>query len=240
MTSPATATKAAAPLSLAIGTPLNIQLVSDRAGSRLTGRVLGMYEGQSIIAHLPGAASTPIELRVGQELAVRCLEGRTAVAFKAAVLRVCASPYPYFHIAYPESYQREEVRQTERVATAIPTSVNTASGVTVNPEIRDISTSGALLIGPSVPGTPGETLTVSFPLSLGELKRELHLKAVIRNASPLARAPGSQPRFRCGVQFLDLTESDKLYLLGYVYERLSVSREAITPYTQTLDGEPAA
>jgi c-di-GMP-binding flagellar brake protein YcgR len=234
-----TATISAAPLTLAIGTPVNLQLASDRTGNRLTGRVLGMYEGESIMVHLPATASIPVALKVGDELALRCMEGRTAVAFKAAVLEVCASPYPYFHVTYPATYQREEVRQTERVATAIPTTVTTASGDVVKPEIRDISASGALLVGSAIPGTPGEPLTVSFPLSLGELRRELRLRAVIRNAAPLANSPGSQPRYRCGIQFLDLTESDKLYLLGYVYERLSVSRNAITPYTATVGGEPA-
>src|SRR5689334_4064870 len=73
-------------LSIAIGSVLNI---SSRSGHRLNARVLGMFEGGSIIAHIPGAVYT--DLIEGDEVAVRYLAGRTAYGFKATVLRRCTS-----------------------------------------------------------------------------------------------------------------------------------------------------
>jgi len=59
-------------LRLAIGTPLNIHVLSAADGVRLNARVLGMLEGASIIAHLLGAQGT---LQTGDKVNVRCLEG---------------------------------------------------------------------------------------------------------------------------------------------------------------------
>lgn len=213
-------------LLLAIGTPLNIQVLSDRAGARLQARVLGMYEGESIIAHIPGAGFPPIELRLGDQVAVRCLEGRAVYGFKTTVIRVCTSPYPYFHLACPGIVSHVEVRQSERVSVAIPVEVKTASGEVVRAELRDLSGSGALLVAPAVLGADGDSVHLAFELKLNELKRALQIRASIRSVALLPSATGDELRHRCGVQFLDLSEHDKLFLLGVVYERLASARGA--------------
>jgi c-di-GMP-binding flagellar brake protein YcgR len=213
-------------LLLAIGTPLNIQVLSDRTGARLHARVLGMCEGESIIAHIPGAGFTLIELRLGDEVAVRCLEGRAVYGFKTTVIRVCTSPYPYFHLACPGIVSHVEVRQSERVSVAIPVEVKTASGEVVRAELRDLSGSGALLVAPAVLGADGDSVYLAFELNLNELQRALQIRASIRSAGLLPPATGDESRHRCGVQFQDLSEHDKLFLLGVVYERLASARGA--------------
>ncbi len=221
-------------LLLAIGTSLNIQVLSDRAGARLSARVLGMCEGESIIAHVPSATFTPIELRPGDEMAVRCLEGRAVYGFKTTVIRVCTSPYPYFHLAWPGEISHVEVRQSERVSVAIPVDVTPASGAAVRAELRDLSGSGALLVAPAALGADGDSLQLAFELNLSELKRTLRIRASIRSAELLPAAAGDESRYRCEVQFVDLSEDDKLFLLGFVYERLAAARGASSNHlTQT-------
>ena len=97
-------------LNLPAGTLLNLQVLGDRSGNRIQAKVLGYKPGESLIAEVPGAALLPIELRLGDEIAARCLVGRHILGFKCTVLRVCTSPYPYFHLTYPERVEQTEVR----------------------------------------------------------------------------------------------------------------------------------
>ena len=118
-------------LRLAIGTPLNLQVLADAGSTRLDADVLGMLEGASIIAHL----LAPGPLQVGDKLSVRCLEGRSVSGFRSTVLEIYSSPYPHFHLSYPSKLERVEVRQSERVAVAIPVTVHTADGASVAAEV---------------------------------------------------------------------------------------------------------
>jgi c-di-GMP-binding flagellar brake protein YcgR len=207
-------------LRLAIGTPLNIQLPAESGGARLNARVLGMLEGASVIAQL----LAPGPLRVGDQVSVRCLEGRSISGFTSSVIEICERPYPHFHLAYPTQLERVEVRQSERVSVAIPVVVNTADGGKVAAEVRDLSASGALLIAHATLGRPGDRVTLDLQLISGQMNRTLPMKASVRNAGALSHTPGSSPRYRCGLQFVELADADRLFLLGFVYERLSASR----------------
>lgn len=213
-------------LLLAIGTPLNVQVLSDRSGLRLAARVLGMLEGESIMAHVPSAGFEPLELRLGDEVAVRCLSGRTVYGFKTTVVRVCVSPYPYFHLAFPGRVELVQVRQSERVAMFAPVTVGLASGEHVKAELRDLSATGALLVTPLELGTIDDIVQLEFDLALDDLRRSLKLCASIRNSGALYAGSGESARFRCGVQFEKPSEPDRLFLLGFVYERLASNRTA--------------
>lgn len=215
-------------LKLSIGTPLNIHVLSQPSSTRLNGRVLGMLEGNSIIAHL---LSPEGALKAGDEVAVRCLEGKSISAFRTKVLETASRPYPHFHLAFPTRLDRVEVRQSERVSVAIPVSVRTTSGATVTGEIRDLSASGALLIAGAGVGEAGEHVTFDLTLMSGQMHRVLPMKASVRNSGMLSQTPGSPARYRCGLQFLELGDPDRLFLLGFVYERLSSNR-ALFPIEQ--------
>ena len=73
-------------------------------------------------------------------------------------------------------------------------------------------------------GAPGEHVELALPLISGQMNRTLEMKASVRNAGALSQMPGGTPRYRCGLQFLDLADADRLFLLGFVYERLSSAR----------------
>jgi c-di-GMP-binding flagellar brake protein YcgR len=203
-------------LSIAIGSVLNI---SSRSGHRLNARVLGMFEGGSIIAHIPGAIYT--DLVEGDEVAVRYLAGRTAYGFKTTVLRRCTSPYPYFHLAYPDSVQDVEVRGSERISCLIPALVKSSAGAQTEVEIRDLSCSGALLVSADSFGVTGDAVQLTVELSLGQIKPSLELSATIRNVQIANGAQADQ--HRSGVLFEALAETDQILLLAVVYERLAAT-----------------
>src|SRR5690242_1314383 len=97
------------------GTILNIQIVGDRNEHRLSARLLGQKPKESIFIDIPATASVPFELRLHDELNARGLSGRFIVGFKCSVIRVCTSPYRYFHLSYPEAIECSEIRQSARV-----------------------------------------------------------------------------------------------------------------------------
>ena len=205
-------------LRLIIGALLS---VSRRSGGRISARVLGMREGASIIAHIPSGAF--VELLEGDEVEVRYLAGRTAYGFKTTVLRVCVSPYPYFHLAYPISIQDVEVRKSERVAIAIPAVAVISSGSQTEVQIRDLSCTGALLVSPVSLGSPGDVFKLSFEPRLGEIKRGFELNATVRNTQAAEPSPGEKPSHRVGVRFDTLPESDEIFVLAVVYENLAAT-----------------
>lgn len=204
-------------LRLTIGALISI---SARSG-RKTARVLGMCEGESIIAHIPGGAF--VELLEGDDIEVRYLAGRAAYGFKTVVLRVCAAPYPYFHIAYPVLIQDVEVRKSDRAATAIPARAMSDTGAQILVEIRDLSCTGALLISPVSLGASGDVLQLSFEPQLGEIKRSLQLNATLCNAQTDEVPVGENASHRIGVRFEALPESDHIFVLAVVYERLATT-----------------
>lgn len=213
-------------LHLSVGTVLNLQNLSDKSGTRLQAKVLGFLEGQSILAVMPGGALLPVDLRAGDEIAVRYLMGRSVCGFRTNVLRVCTLPFPYFHLEYPKEVQRMDVRRAERVQVALPGRAQVGAN-TVEVQIRDLSATGAMLSAPQELGQVDGIVDLSFELTFGEITRQLTTGASIRNASPAAKTELGGPVFRYGVQFQDLSESDRIFVRGFVFEQLA-SRGAIT------------
>ena len=73
-------------------------------------------------------------------------------------------------------------------------------------------------------GKPGERVDLALPLASGPMSRTLAMKGSVRNSGALSHTLGSTPRYRCGLQFVSLADADRLFLLGFVYERLSSAR----------------
>jgi hypothetical protein len=222
-------------LRLTIGAPVT---VSSRSSGRISARVLGMCEGASIIAHIPNGAVP--ELLEGDDVEVRYLAGRTAYGFKTVVLRVCATPYPYFHLAYPLSIQDVEVRKSERVAIAIPAVASGSSGPQTEVQIRDLSCTGALLISSVSLGSPGDVFKLSFEPRLGEIKKSLQLSATVCNVQTAEPPVGDTASYRFGVRFEVLPEADRIFILAVVYENLASVYGLIADVAASESAEPAS
>lgn len=224
----APAARPPADLQLTVGTLLNVQVLSERSSPRVQARVLGYLEGQSVIAALPGATLVPIDLRLGDEVAVRYLVGRSVCGFKTSVIRVCTSPYPYFHLSYPEEVQKMDVRGAERVQVALPARLDGGAG-TVEIELRDLSATGANLSSPREIGQIGDAVKLSMELTFGEVTRQVSTAATIRNATSTQQQEGGEATlWRYGVQFQDLPEADYIFVLGFVFEQLASRGGAVS------------
>jgi hypothetical protein len=215
----AAAARRPADLQLLVGTVLNLQVLSEKGGPRVQARVLGYLEGQSVMAALPGATLLPTDLRLGDEVAVRYLVGRSVCGFKTQVIRVCTSPYPYFHLHYPEDIQKMDVRSAERVQVALPARLETGA-LTLDVEVRDLSATGAMLSTPREIGQVGDAVRLSMELTFGAITKQVSTAATIRNAAP-APEGGEDTALRFGVQFEELSEADHIFVRGFVFEQLA-------------------
>jgi c-di-GMP-binding flagellar brake protein YcgR len=213
-------------LAVAIDTAFSLQVLPDRSGKRLNARVIGMREGESIIACIHQAGFGAGDLRLDDEVAVRFMVGRSVYGFKSTVIRICLSPYSYFHLAYPTEIQHVEVRQTERIGLAIPAQVDCLQRASIEAELRDLSSSGALIVTTDALGSAGDQIRMHFELSLGQMRRKFQLDGTIRNAGPFIDLLSEVQRHRHGVQFKEAGEADTLFILAFVYEKLATARTA--------------
>jgi len=214
-------------LALSFGAMLHLQVVGDRSANRLQARVLGYKPGESIIVDVPGTGFLPTELRLNDSVAARGLIGRHIIGFKCTVLRVCTSPYPYFHLSFPEAVERIALRQSERVAVAIPATITTASGAAVEAELGDLSASGAMLLAPTdLAAHAGDRVQIGFELTFAQVTRRVKLTAMIRNVSSASGSGGDPTLERIGVEF-ELAEEERLFVLSYVYECLAKTRGSV-------------
>ncbi len=73
---------------------------------------------------------------------------------------------------------------------------------------------------------PGQGIGL-FELKFAQISRSLEPAAVIRNVNA-AHGPNATG-YRLGMQFQEISEQDALFVMGFVYEQLSVARGVTHP-----------
>lgn len=214
-------------IKLQVGDLIQVQLFSTEPSEpRHIVRVLGFQPGVSLLIHTPRVKGNSLLLREGQLMTIRLLTGNTVYGFESRVLRVCLSPFPYLHVAYPKEFQSTVVRKAQRARTSIIASVENADRVGDNLEpfsaiIADLSTAGAMLSATTRMGEAGDSLMVRVKVVVGGIEKYLSLAAVIRGVRERAGEDGA-PRHCHGIEFQMLEPGDQLVLHGYVYEQIAL------------------
>ncbi|MCK7583311.1 MAG: flagellar brake protein [Chromatiales bacterium] len=118
-------------------------------------------------------------------MTVRLLTGNTVYGFESRILRVCLSPFPYLHVAYPREFQSMVVRKAQRARTSIIASVENADRVSDNKEpfsavIGDLSIAGAMPSAATPMGEVGDPLMIHAKFIVSGIERYLSIAAVIR------------------------------------------------------------
>lgn len=203
---------------LSVGTVLQLQVRGTQPGPRIQASILGYLEGQSILVVSPGAGLAPLDLRLGDEVTVRYLFGRSVYGFLSRVVRVNTSPYMYFHLAYPHKVEKVDVRQAERIAVSVPVRI-LAEGGELSAEVRDLSERGALIQCRQEIGRRGDAMRLSLELTFGGFRHVLATTATIHSVAADTSGDGG-PVFRHGVEFQHLEMNDRVFLRGCVLERL--------------------
>ena len=80
------------------------------------------------------------------------------------------------------------------------------------------SATGALLQSSHLLGGLDDELNISIELQIADIKKYLRIKAIIRNISMPEAEQDKLNKY--GVQFLELTDEQKLIINAYVYEQI--------------------
>lgn len=207
-----------------IGALLHMQLQTGEGKQRHDVHLIGMQPGESLLVSMPRVNGILPKIFPNDEYIVRYFAGTTVVAFKTSVLLVCQIPYYYMHLKYPNKLESVTVRQAERIEVSITAQV-TKQDQKVLGSIKDLSALGAMILMEEGFGEPDEHIELFFDLHMGEFDKSVHLVGVIRNKKKNNNLDDGEQLYRYGIEFIDPSEEDVVFLQGYVYEQLLYKRE---------------
>lgn len=205
-----------AQIQLAPGDMVQLQTLHATHTERYQVKMLGFHAPVSIMVTSPTVQGKLVFIKEGQQFLVRGFVGKDAVAYKTRVLKSNLSPYPYLHLAYPESVQSMRIRGSARVPVELVTSVVAPRGKGAA-KIVDLSWGGARMVSPQPVADKDDDVTLAFRINPSGLDVYLNIKGKVRAVS---KDDNNKGLVATGVEFVDLNEQDRLYLTNMVYQNL--------------------
>jgi len=214
-------------LGLEVGDSLQLQFVNDTSGNRHYVKVLGCYPGRSILVGTPQVGGRIMLVRQDQAVIVRLMIGNDVVGFNSTVIRSCARPYRYLHLAFPKELQSSSVRKALRVSldTVVslrrlgPDTLPDRSQPAFAGRTRDISTTGALVSSSGRLGAVGDRLSLVMQVAVAGFNEEIRVDSTIRNTTvvtPSDEVAGTL----YGIEFDTLARREAILLHGHVYQTI--------------------
>lgn len=205
-----------AQIQLAPGDMVQLQTLHATHTERYQVKMLGFHAPVSIMVTSPTVQGKLVFIKEGQQFLVRGFVGKDAVAYKTRVLKSNLSPFPYLHLAYPESVQSMRIRGSARVPVELVTSVVAPRGKG-SAKIVDLSWGGARMVSPQSVADKDDDVTLAFRINPSGLDVYLNIKGKVRAVS---KDDNNKGLVATGVEFVDLNEQDRLYLTNMVYQNL--------------------
>lgn len=208
-------------LKLMPGDALQLQPLLEGQVERFTVHVIGVMRRRSVLVTAPEVDGKLIFIRDGQTYLVRAFSGLNVCAFKARVLKSQLQPFPYLHLAYPDSVQAMRIRKAMRAPANIIVAVHESEEgrQTGAGKLVDISVGGAKLLSPMALGRKDQTVWLSFKVRLGDMEEYVKTPAILRSTGEEADEQG-KPMKSYGIQFGDLNQSQRLIIMNLVYQHL--------------------
>lgn len=206
-----------------LGDPIQLQYAPVDDRDRLSAKVIGHAPGKSLIITAPTVNGKLPLLKEDQPFIVRMLQGNNVYGFESAILKYYRVPFPHVHLRHPTDVERIVVRGSRRVETelVVSTSTKNSDEKPLSVSMLNTSATGALLQTPKTIGKLSDELTISVELEVVNIKKYLRIKAIIRNIStPADRDTPGDDLNKYGVQFVELSEDNKLIINAYVYEQI--------------------
>lgn len=201
---------------LAPGDLVQLQTLHPTHAERYQVRMIGFHAPVSLMVTSPTVQGRLVFVKEGQQFLVRGFVGKDAVAYKTRVIKSNLSPFPYLHLAYPETVQSMRIRGSSRVSVELVTAVNGPAGA-ASAKIVDLSCGGARMISPRPVAEKGDDVKLSFRINPSGLDVYLTINAKVRAVN---RDETANSQVATGVEFVDLNEQDRLYLTNMVYQNL--------------------
>ena len=215
------------------GERLQLELVADSSRSHYYTTLIGFVPGHSVLIRTPLMQNLPIPVPEGADVLVRAFSGRHAYTVESRVDRVCRSPYPYMHLAYPAQVQQTLIRGALRVRIALPgvasSTVEQADGPPRAVVLSDLSVSGAQLETEQSLGEPGGKFGLAFKFVVQPNNYEVKLtaSAQIQSVRKVKKGKGPEELFSHGVRFNRLHATEGLLLQSYIQQVLLSDRTRV-------------
>jgi c-di-GMP-binding flagellar brake protein YcgR len=203
------------------GDALQLQPMLEGQSERYTVHVIGLMKGKSVLVTAPVMDGKAIFVRDGQPFLVRAFSGLNISAFKSRVLKSQFQPFPYLHLSYPDVVQTMRIRKAMRAPTSIIVAAHQSEeGKQVGAgKLVDISVGGGKMLSPSNLGSKGDTVWLSFKLTLGDIEEYVKTPVVICSVGEEDDDQGKRIKF-FGIQFIQLDQSEQLMIMNLVYQHL--------------------
>jgi len=213
-------------LNILPGTSMQLEVINSDVSIRHSVIYIGSLPGKSILISAAMNARLPDNIMTSTQVAIRFFSGKDIYAFKSIVSLIYSEPFNYLHLFYPEKIESVMVRQAERVPAFIEALTSLAeNGEPLVSMIRNISTSGFLLVSEKSLGEVGTEVFIKFTLEFAKQINELCVKGIIKNVGELKVSEGEDHSLRrYGIEFTDLDESIAILIHGYIFEQLVKSR----------------
>lgn len=209
-------------LKLRVGDRLQIEIPTPQHDQRHFTSLVGYVNGLSVLVRTPLAHGLSLPMRDEESLVVRGFSGLETFSFETRVERVCLDPFPYLHLAYPDTVKTIPIRHEVRVKTSIPVKVTTGQGQkSVQATISNLSSGGILIDSTEELGQEHEEIDVSFHIAVqpNDYQANIETRATIQNSMILDNPQGGM-LFRYGLKLLNLHSSQAILLQNLIYQAL--------------------
>lgn len=204
-------------IQLAPGDAVQLQTLNSNSAERYQVRMIGFHAPVSLLVTAPTLQGKLVFVKEGQQFLVRGFVGKDAVAYKTRVLKSSLSPFPYLHLAYPETVQSMRIRSSARAAVDLVTAIVRQNGAQGSARITDISVGGARLVSAKPFANKDEELKLSFRINPSGLDVYMTVDARVRAVTV---EEAQEQQVATGVEFVELSEQNRLYLTNLVYQNL--------------------
>lgn len=200
-------------LSLAPGDMLQLQVLSPNHSERYQVRVIGFHAPVSLLVMAPMIKGRLVFIKEGQRFLARGFIGKDVVAYNTRVLKSNLAPFAYLHLAWPDEVQTMRIRSSSRVSVDLVCMLTSEQGQSAG-RIADLSPGGARVLSAVPFAAVGDELKLAFRINPGGVEIYLNVTVVVRTVSQ----DGEQ--VITGMEFVRLSEADRLYLTNMVYQNL--------------------
>jgi c-di-GMP-binding flagellar brake protein YcgR len=203
------------------GDALQLQSMVDGQQERLTVRIIGVMKPKSVLVTAPVIDGRLIFVRDAQPFLVRAFSGLNVCAFKSRVLKAQHVPFPYLHLAYPDSVQIMRIRKAVRARVQVITAIyDQPGGKQIGAgRIVDLSVGGARIQSPNVTVAKDQTIFLAFKIKLDDIEEIVETAAAVRAVTREDDDDGRKVT-ALGIQFEELQPQHRLIIMNLVYQYL--------------------
>jgi hypothetical protein len=191
---------------------------TNKATPPFDARYIGAIDGKCLFLEALGSFRFNDAVRAGESLSVRGFTGIHDFRFATRVLQACdfsfrEPPYVFAVIEFPALVHARKVRNSLRIAAAIPATAAPLHGLPpAAATLVDLSVEGALLRADDDLGSVGDLLNLSFSLGTDE---DL---AYVETMARICHRRIGDDGVVCGVLFETIAERDRLRIREMVLE----------------------